>query len=89
MKHKVVLDLQFRSQARLRRKLSFRSRAICASAGSHETVDRGQFVMRAVGKQPRSDICVAMEFRQCVRCGAIAALARDVSTVPYQAFDHG
>jgi hypothetical protein len=89
MKHKVVFGPQLRSQAGLCRKQGFGGRTIRTSASSRETVDRGQFVMRPVSKQPRSNIDVSMEFSQGVRCGAIAAWAQHVGSIPDQPFDHG
>ena len=52
-------------------------------------LDRRQFVVRPVSKQPRGNIGVSMEFSQGVRCCAIAALAQYIGTVPHQPFDHG
>jgi hypothetical protein len=88
MKHKVVFAAQLRSQPELCRKQGFGGRTIRASAGSRETVDCGQFIMRAVGKQPRGNIGIAMELSQAVRCGTIAAVAQHVGAVTHQQFDH-
>jgi hypothetical protein len=79
----VVFGPQLRSQPRLCGKQGFSGHTIPASAGSRETVDLGQFVIRPVGKQLSGNVGVPMEFSQGVRCGAIAASAQHVGTVPH------
>ena len=48
-------------------------RTIGTRARSDESLERRQLVRRAVRKQPRGDLGVAMELRQGVRRGAIGA----------------
>ena len=72
MQHEVMLGTKLGAQPGTGGEHRRRGRAVSARASGNEPLERGQFVRRAVGEQPRGDVVIAMKLRERVRRAAVA-----------------